>query len=261
MDALAHRVIREPQTAEAQWRAWLDAERVPFLDADRCLRADDRLVVIAPHPDDEVLACGGLLSLRAQRGSECAVVAVTDGDASHEGCSDWNASSLAEARRSESERGLAQLGVPRDAITRLGIPDGAVQRHMQPLLDALCAHLRAGDVVISTWRLDGHPDHDATGLAAAKVCSALGARFVEAPVWMWHWSRPLDPGVPWERLRVLPLSPTMLSRKTSALAEHITQLTPRMRLHTPAHEAHSERPVLDPSILQRAAWPGEYFFV
>jgi LmbE family N-acetylglucosaminyl deacetylase len=261
MDAVGDRVIREPATAEAQWREWLGAADLPCFDLDDWLRPEDRLVVIAPHPDDEVLGCGGLLSLHAQRGSECTVIAVTDGDASHEGCGDWSASRLAEARRSESEHGLAQLGVPAHAITRLGIPDGEVERHMQPLLDALCAQLRAGDVVVSTWRLDGHPDHDATGSAAAKVCTAFGANFIEAPVWMWHWARPRDTRVPWERLRALPLSPATLSRKTSALAEHVTQLTPRMRLHTPAHEAHAEGPVLDPSILQRAARPCEYFFV
>jgi len=38
-----------------------------------------RLVVVAPHPDDEVLACGGLLCAAAGIGLEVQVVAVTDG--------------------------------------------------------------------------------------------------------------------------------------------------------------------------------------
>jgi LmbE family N-acetylglucosaminyl deacetylase len=260
MDALAGRVIREALTDETRWRQWL-TERVPTLMLDAWLRLDERLLVIAPHPDDEVLACGGLLNLHAARGGECAVIAVTDGDASHAGCAGWSAEQLAETRRTESERGLAQLGVPRSAITRLGLPDGVVTRHTQQLLEALRWQLRAGDVVVSTWRLDGHPDHEATGSAGAAVCAALGARFIEAPVWMWHWALPLDPRVPWDRMRALPLSPCAFGCKTAALAEHVTQLLPRVRRDPDAHGNRREGAVLDASILQRAARRREYFFV
>jgi LmbE family N-acetylglucosaminyl deacetylase len=260
MDALADRVIRAPVTAEAHWREWL-ATRAPVLALDDWLHLHERLVVVAPHPDDEVLACGGLLGLHAERGCECAVIAVTDGDASHAGCADWSGPRLAEARRAESERGLAQLGVPSRAITRLGLPDGKVAEHAPQLLDALCSRLRAGDVVVATWRLDGHPDHDATGSAAAQACAAIGARFVEAPVWMWHWARPSDARVPWDRLRALSLSPSAFDRKTAALAEHVTQLTPRRRTEADPAGNRRDGPVLDAGILQRAARRGEYFFV
>lgn len=38
---------------------------------------------MAPHPDDEILCCGGLLALQAKRGGKVLLVGVTDGDKSH----------------------------------------------------------------------------------------------------------------------------------------------------------------------------------
>ena len=137
-------------------------------------------------------------------------------------------------------------------VVRLGLPDGRVARHVELLAYRLRLLLRPGDVVISTWRLDGHPDHDATGLAAAQACAAAGCRFVEAPVWMWHWAAPGDERVPWPRLHGVTLAPTAWSRKQAAMAAHVSQLGPR---HA------DEGPVLGPAIVARAGRTAEYFFV
>jgi LmbE family N-acetylglucosaminyl deacetylase len=40
----------------------------------------EKMVVIAPHPDDEVLGAGGLIAAQAFLGVEIVVVAVTDGE-------------------------------------------------------------------------------------------------------------------------------------------------------------------------------------
>jgi LmbE family N-acetylglucosaminyl deacetylase len=221
---------------------------------DDWLGVQRRLVVIAPHPDDEVLACGGLLGLHAERGGRCQVVAVTDGEASHRGCVGWNAATLAAARRAEAELGLSRLGVHHTSVVRLGLPDGSVHRHRSRLIDALHALVRPDDLVVCTWRLDGHPDHDAAGAAAAEACAAADAEFVEAPVWMWHWADPADPRVPWHRMRALPLPPEVHRRKASALAEHVTQLRPRER-----DEGELDDATLDAAVLRRAARETEYF--
>jgi LmbE family N-acetylglucosaminyl deacetylase len=223
---------------------------------DRLLHAQQRLVVVAPHPDDEVLACGGLVALHAERGGSCLVIAVTDGEASHEGCNAWTAHTLATTRRDESALGLAQLGLSGGTVARLGLPDGKVRDNAAALVSALRPLLRADDLVITTWRLDGHPDHDATGEAAAEACLVIGARLIEAPVWMWHWAVPRDPRVPWERLRSLALSDAALGRKAAALSAHATQFALREQSN-----GICEGAVLDTAILQRAARGAEHFFV
>ena len=256
MAAVAERVIRANLTPEAQWRDWLALRGTAPLDTERWIGTDRRLVVVAPHPDDEVIAAGGLLSQHANLGRRCHVIAVTDGEASHEGCAPHVRAMLAQRRRDESERGLAQLDVSAEAVTRLGLPDGKVTAHAGRLREALQPLLQADDIVVTTWRLDGHPDHDATGEATAEVCDAIGATLVEAPVWMWHWSQPGDPRVPWHRLRPLPLSAPAHGRKISALAEHASQLCVRQQA-----DGSRQGAVLDAAILRRVARRSEYFFV
>ena len=245
------RILDDGTTDEAAWRDWLGTLQPPTLALDTFVSMGQRLVVVSPHPDDEVLACGGLLALHAQRGGAVAIVAVTDGEASHRRDPAWPARRLASARRVERRRGLARLGLTAGSVTRLGLPDTAVASHRGALQRGLRQVLRPTDCVVSPWRLDGHPDHDAAGTETALVCADLGCRLIEAPVWMWHWSAPADARVPWQRLRALALPPEAMTRKAAALAEHTTQLGAR----------GDDAPVLGPAIRARAAWGAEYFLV
>lgn len=250
MVALADRHIGESGTSEAHWAPVL--ADIPTLELDSLFAANARFVVVAPHPDDEVLACGGLLAAHIDRGGRAAVIAVTDGEASHRDSGTWTPHKLASARRAESDRGLRALGVSSDAIIRLGMPDGGLRNPAHALSNALKNLLKPHDVVVSTWRLDGHPDHEAVGLATEAACAEVGAACVHAPVWMWHWSHRGDARVPWHRLRRFALEPNVYEKKRVALAMHVTQLTPR---------SPTTGPVLDPLILERAARDAEYFFV
>lgn len=248
----SERQIREDAaTSEAEWRAWLARAEILELPEPISARADSRLVVVAPHPDDEVLACGGLLAAHVERGGKVAIIGVTDGEASHGDDPRWPPGPLGLARRGERVKGLAQLGVDAEAVTRIGIRDGEVTRQHRLLHHSLTALLRPDDVVITTWQLDGHPDHEACGRVVGSVCAALGCTQLQAPVWMWQWSRPADTRVPWTRLRSFTLPGAALARKTKALVEHRTQLSRRAQTG----------PVLGPAILARATRATEYFFV
>ena len=255
MDALSQREIREIDgvgTPERQWLAWTALSRTLPLDLSSRSFPGSRLVVVAPHPDDEVLGCGGLIRLHVQRGGHVLVVAVTDGEASHVGSSRWDRASLSAARRAESELGLARLVDRPIAVMRLGLPDGDVRANARSVERSLERVLRPADVVATTWRCDGHPDHEAIGETTAFTCQAIGCRLMEAPVWMWHWAHPADSRVPWGRLRALRLPGDAVAAKVSALAAHVTQLSPR---------ENDEGPVLDLSIQARARRSTEYYFI
>ena len=71
--------VDDPGTPESDWAAWAPAH--PPLDLTRC----HEMIVVAPHPDDEVLGVGGLMSTAAAAGIRVSVVAVTDGGGSHPG--------------------------------------------------------------------------------------------------------------------------------------------------------------------------------
>lgn len=235
------------------WQSWLARMGVTRHTSPPWLTPAQRLVVVAPHPDDEVLACGGLLHGHLARGGEALVVAVTDGEASHPGDPEWPAPRLAEQRRAESAAGLLRLSAGRALpVLRLGVPDGRVMRYAPRLQATLEALLQPGDVALTTWRWDGHPDHEACGAATVAAAARQGCTVAEAPVWMWHWADTRDPLIPWARLCAVPVAPDSAACKRHALALHATQRTPR---------AGGLPPILEEAILQRAEWGAEYFFV
>lgn len=252
MDAVSDRAIRDAGTSEEAWQPWLAQRAIRTLSLDALCRDAARLVVVAPHPDDEVLACGGLLGGALRQGRACHVIAVTDGEASH-GTHDSPSQARLGARRvEESHAGLRELGLASPEVTRLGIPDGAVAAHMAELAVRLQALLRPQDLAVTTWQLDGHPDHEATGEAVKRACARVGCRLLQAPVWMWHWSEPGDGRVPWHRLVAFDVPLAGMAMKRAALHHHLSQFEDR---------GDAAGPVLVPSIVERASRTREYFFV
>jgi len=216
------RHIHGQGTPELAWRRFDGLRTLAPLPLPLASRPS-RWVVVAPHPDDEVLGCGGLLALMARAGHEVVVVGVSDGEAAFPGSAVWTPTVLARRRRIERSQGLHRLGLP-DAALSLALPDGAVARHEAALEARLRELLRDGDTLLATWRLDGHPDHEAAGRAAAVVAAERGCRLWEYPVWMWHWAAPDDARVPWGRMRRLELDGDACERKVRAIAAHTSQL-------------------------------------
>jgi LmbE family N-acetylglucosaminyl deacetylase len=131
----------------------------PLADPGRLPR---RVVVLAPHPDDECLGCGGMLAFHAERGDDPAVVFLTDGAA---GDPTGRARDLAAVRRREAAAALRELGVAR--ITHLGFPDGRLEEaHELPgRIVGILEHEKA-ELVYAPSLLECHADHLAAAEAA-----------------------------------------------------------------------------------------------
>ena len=96
-----------------------------------------RLLVLSPHPDDEVLGAGGLIRRVMKAGGAVRVVVLTSGDAFAEGVETFDSIKNPTAgdyrnydtlREHESADALAALGVDRAAIAFLGFPDDGLCR-------------------------------------------------------------------------------------------------------------------------------------
>jgi LmbE family N-acetylglucosaminyl deacetylase len=248
----ASRAIVGEGTDENDWQRWPPLHALAEISLAELLPGAARAVVVAPHPDDEVLASGGLLAMQAACGGQMLVIGVTDGDASHPGSLRWPPERLALLRHGEAIAGLRELGVGEQNYLRLSVPDGNVQSHHVRLVDLLAKALRPGDVVISTWDRDGHPDHEATAHAVATACAQVRCRQLQSPVWMWHWAAPGDSRVPWTRMRRLRLTPEALRRKTLALHAHASQL---------AVPDTGRPPVLSSLAVRRMLRPFEYLLL
>src|SRR5471032_3343833 len=98
-------------------------------------------LVLAPHQDDDVLGCGGLIALRRLAGRDVHVAYLTDGSASHPGHPTLTPSLLAAQRAMEARTALRVLGVESRAIHFLGARDGALDRLAEAEVATLSAQL------------------------------------------------------------------------------------------------------------------------
>jgi LmbE family N-acetylglucosaminyl deacetylase len=214
--------IQAPGTPESDWAAWPGLAALPEFD----LTGLDRVLVVAAHPDDEVLGLGGTIARLAAAGGRLRLVAVTDGEASHPHSRAPAARDLVRIRTSETERALAALGAANVEIVRLRLPDTGVGLHEDELIQRLAGLADGFDACAAPWSGDVHADHEAAGRAALAAGRLTGVPVLQYPVWAWHWSRPGDPRVPWERAARIPLLHRELRRKWDALHCFASQLLP-----------------------------------
>ncbi|WP_328316025.1 PIG-L deacetylase family protein [Streptomyces sp. NBC_00388] len=214
--------IQARGTDESEWRRWDGWEGLPEL----ALPSSGRAVVVAAHPDDEVLGFGGSISLLAASGLDLTVVTVTDGERSHPHSRVETPGSLARIRAEETRAALDDLGAADADIVPLHVPDTEVARHEDRVADALADVVAGAVLCAAPWTGDIHADHEAAGRAALRASGAAGAACLHYPVWMWHWARPGDPRVPWTAAARIVLPPAALDRKTAAINRFTSQISP-----------------------------------
>lgn len=90
-------------------------------------------LVLAPHFDDEVLGCGGLLAQLAASGAAVRVLFLTDGGGGVEEIADRAA--YRDRRREEAGRAVDALGAA--GMDVLEIPDGALDRHLEEAVEGI----------------------------------------------------------------------------------------------------------------------------
>ncbi|MBE7209682.1 MAG: PIG-L family deacetylase [Gluconacetobacter diazotrophicus] len=200
---------------------------LPVLSLDAILRGD-RPLVLAPHPDDESLGCGGLLALCAAAGIPGSVAMLTDGAASHPGSPSWPPHRLAAERERECRAALSELGHPLDRLRFHRFPDAALPNAGPEFERAVSAVLEQADaddcrLLLAPWIADPHCDHEAAQRIARAAASRSNRRLLSYPVW--GWTLPPDAPLPEPgrlrgcRLPVDPVRPT----KRRAVAAHRTQ--------------------------------------
>ena len=177
------------------------------------------VVVVSPHPDDEVLGAGGLIHAAALVGRKVALLSVTDGEAAYPDCP-----GLAEVRCREVREALRALGASDVAIQRLQIPDGRVDHRRATLASALERCISPGTLLVAPYECDGHPDHDATGEVCCEIATRHGLTLWRYPIWTWHHSAPGAFAVnSWGRLF---LDAAALRAKTEAVRCFTSQVRP-----------------------------------
>lgn len=191
------------------------------------------VLIVAPHPDDESLGCGGLVALLRATGNEVYVVIASGGEASHPDSKMFPPRELAKLRRREALEALKILGVNEEAVAFLKLPDGRIPHEWQEEFGDAVERVREvvsrtkATSIFTPWRRDVHHDHIAM---TALVTEALkreksSARVIEYPIWVWeaesHDKAPTSGEMIAWKLDVS----EVLEKKKEAISMHTSQMT------------------------------------
>ena len=209
-------------TPSTYWSEILAVHDMPSL----VLPTFARLVVLAAHPDDETLGAGGLIRAAAHAGWPIHVISATAGEGSHPRSTTHPPELLGQIRERELRQAITNLA-PDAEVSCLKFPDGSLVDRVDELVARLVALIGIQGhetLLCAPWRHDGHPDHEAAGIAAAIAAARTDARLLEYPVWLWHWGQEHD--LPWSNLMSWQLDGSSSSAKGSAIAAHVSQVHP-----------------------------------
>jgi LmbE family N-acetylglucosaminyl deacetylase len=133
---------------------------MPDLELDRLT---GRIVIVAPHMDDEALACGGLISKLPDK-DKVYVIYATDGMKSPAPIipgRDKISPDLGKTRMQESIKAMKMLGVSEENLHFLCLPEAELKKHVSSLRSLLGDKIRriAPTHILVPFRYDRHPDH------------------------------------------------------------------------------------------------------
>ena len=186
------------------------------------------VLLLAPHPDDETLGCGGAIAALTEAGRKVQVVVVTDGCRSHPRSRLYPAERLRQLRADEVQQAVAILtGGRGPAPILLNYPDAAtpeddaaiaaIADRIVPLISETTTALWAA------WGSDPHHDH----INVARIAAALAARLPHLAYWSYPiWGRFLE--------QIPTFNPTLMAafdtqdwqdRKAKAVAAHASQMS------------------------------------
>lgn len=144
----------------------------------------ERLLVLAPHPDDEVIACGGLVAQHLREKRKVHIAIATNGAEQGD----------ASLREDESRRGVAILGEGAE-IEFLGFADRALGNDVSDRLRDILRSFRP-DLILVPSPIEIHPDHVALSRAFCELIQSDRTVFADlaiSTVAFYEVSQPIRP--------------------------------------------------------------------
>lgn len=196
------------------------------------LTPSDRVLVVAPHPDDESIATGGLLQAARAAGAIRRVLLVTDGDNNPwpQRWSEkrWHIGPVERARwglrrRTEAISALTVLGVDPEHVRYLGLPDLGITAALMSGVPNVAEQLRTEidqfqpTLIVLPELEDRHPDHSALHVAV-KLALEQRRPAVRLLAFAVHGPTPREGDV------ALVLTDVQRETKRAAIQMHATQM-------------------------------------
>jgi len=214
------------------------------------------VLVVAPHMDDEVLACGGSLAGLPDK-NKVYVVYATDGKRSPVRTAGAPSPDLVAIREGEAREALSVLGIPEPNIRFLGLPDGHLRQYVDRLAQALAGliHSIQPDQILVPFRYDRHPDHLALNRATAQAAAQWGSAAKMYEYFVYYRYRLLPGG----DIRNFILPDLTINIDTRAWSELKREALLRYRSQTTLFYHWQSRPILPPKRIEEVSQQQEIF--
>ncbi|AWS00733.1 PIG-L family deacetylase [Metallosphaera hakonensis JCM 8857 = DSM 7519] len=130
-----------------------------------------KVLVIAPHPDDETLCCGGILARHVERGDDVRVLIVTDGRYGAPTPELYGTDQLVRTRIEESRKATSKLGIPWENLVFMNFEDSRIKvlkAEVEVKIKEVLNRLKP-DLIYSPLPYDNHGDHSELGRIMVKL--------------------------------------------------------------------------------------------
>lgn len=215
-----------------------------------------RILVVAPHMDDEVLGCGGVMHMHTDK-TEIHCIYATDGARSPAPLLPWTGSidpDIPERRRHEALEVMDAVGIPHENLAFLNFPDGKLRRYSVSFKERLAEQLARikPAIILIPFRYDLHPDHVAVhrGVSDVVLETADSAVLLEYIIYFrWRLIKSGD-------VRQLIPGSRLLNIDTSAVAEKKSATIYLYASQTSVNNDWQEQPILTASsVSERCSEP------
>lgn len=225
-----------------------DIEKIPVLRAET-LENFGRTLIVAPHPDDESLGCGGLIAVLREKNVPVSILILSDGTLSHPNSKKFPSEKLRDLRETELLEASEILGVEPENIEFLRFPDrhvpSAGTEDFARAVESIAEYTQQNEfeTVFVPWRRDPHPDHRAAFqlIDAAKNFENVEdsensahsenskkskfERVFEYPIWLFELAESADAPLAGEARAFRVKIETVLEKKRRAIFAHRSQTT------------------------------------
>lgn len=149
----------------------------------RQLETFKNVVILAPHPDDEIFGCNALIQHQIEEAHGVSVIFLTDGEGSHRNCCSTNPIEIASNRQMLAKR--ANVSITKN-IHFLHFPDGGIgveetsTKEVKKIVKALNP-----DAIFTPHHFEGWHDHTNTNKIGSIIAKELNISLYEYCVWFW----------------------------------------------------------------------------
>ena len=189
------------------------------------LELSNRILIVAPHPDDEVIGCSGLIQQAIIEEKEIFVCILTGGEGSHRNCCNIKAQDLIDNRRKLAKSIDGELGIPDNHLFFLNFPDGDIVSKVNDYLELerVISEIQPDSIYIPHQKGEGWSDHIQAGNIVKSIIANSPIALYEYCVWFWYYN---VWNLNWRQSFLLKMNKLSSLKKTNSIDNYTRPLAP-----------------------------------